>query len=301
MCPLKLCIITVVRLVTAYKILLFFAVGGQRELWHSHLSLLRPTSVRSQMSLGSREAASTRHSGTEKPPGNLRRRKLSDQIKFSCSAGESGNSKTRMLSPQGCKYASPGVKWACGFKCLSRATAGLTWDYLGGTAGLHTLCLEEASEQGRTMACPCSPPCHLWPNWWPQGWEGRGGGCQPLPVSHPLTPLAGKAVILLSCSPLLIPHLRFLHEPSHTKPAFPQVTPLCSQWEFEWKWSNNPDLGYGCGKTTSSSWEFGYNHIFILASYLKHKRKHLSSAQLWYLCLCSSQRLPDKDWVFSIN
>lgn len=83
----------------------------------------------------------------------------------------------------------------------------LTWDYLGGTTGLHTLCLEQASKQGRTMACPCSPPCHPWPSWWPQGWEGRGGGCQPLPVHHPLAPLTGKWVIPLSHSPLLIPWL----------------------------------------------------------------------------------------------
>lgn len=104
-----------------------------------------------------------------------------------------------------------------------------------------------------------------------------------------------KSVFTLS---LLISLLAFSlqvipHKTSSSLPTQPFL-----QWEHEWKWSNNPHLGYSCGKTTSPSYEFGYNHIFILASYLKHKRKCLFSAQLWYLRLYSSQGVPDKDSVF---
>lgn len=74
-------------------------------------------------------------------PRKPEEKEVSDQIKFSCSVGESENSKRRILSPRGGNCACPGVRSACGFGCLVHA--GLMWDCLDGTTGLHTLCLEQ--------------------------------------------------------------------------------------------------------------------------------------------------------------
>lgn len=66
--------------------------------------------------------------------------------------------------------------------------------------------------------------------------------------------------------PCLYPGLHYFHKPSHTNPSFPQATPLCLQWEFEWKWSNYPDLGYSSGK----------NSLILVRVWLKpqlHSRK----------------------------
>lgn len=197
--PSKSCTIVAIRLVSAYKTLLFFAVGGQREL----LGALTFTSTAAQTHFcqeESREAPSTRHPRTQKPPGNLKRRKLSDQIKFSCSAGESGNSKTRILSPWGGEYTSPGVKSARGFNpgpYHYRAYLGLL-----GWRHWPSHPVPEAREDHGLPLSSFFPSLNQLMS---TGLEGRGGGCQPLPLHHALTPLSGKWVILLSHFSLFIP------------------------------------------------------------------------------------------------
>lgn len=123
------------------------------------------------------------------------------------------------------------------------------------------------------MLCPCPHPCHFGPGDHHRAGRQRGRIPATPSVSPPLSSHRKVSKSVFTLSPCLYLCLHFLHESSHTKPALPRATRPCLQWEFEWKWNNNPHLGYSCGKTTSSSEEFGYNHIFILTSYLKHKKK----------------------------
>lgn len=180
MCPLKIVPLQPSDwwvLIKYFSFLLLVVRGNSWGLWHSHPPLPRPTSVRSQMSLGSREAPSTRHPRTQKPPGNLTRRKLSDQIKFSSLAGESGNSKTRILSPRGGEYTSPGVKSACSFNpgpYHCRAYLGLLgWHHW------HSCPLPEAREDRGFHPSSSFPSLTQLMS---TGLEGGGGDCQPLPV-----------------------------------------------------------------------------------------------------------------------
>lgn len=137
------------------------------------------------------------------PPGNLKRQKLSDQIKSTCSAGESRNIKTRMLSPQGGKYASPGVKSACGFNHLAHATAAhmrlFGWHHWPSHPGPGA-----GAWAGEDHGLPLSSSL---PSLTQLMTTGPGGQRGRMLATSSESPLAGKGVILFSSCPLLIPWL----------------------------------------------------------------------------------------------
>lgn len=140
-------------------------------------------------------------------PRKPEEKEVSDQIKFSCSVGESENSKRRILSPRGGNCACPGVRSACGFGCLVHA--GLMWDCLDGTTGLHTLCLEQGvwarEDHGLSLSSSLPSLAQLMTT----GLGGQWGRIPTTSSVSPLSPRTGKWVMVFSHSLLLISLLAF--------------------------------------------------------------------------------------------